>query len=202
MYYPSRIRQLAERISDEDIGQLAELVQYYHHIYTLLCRQADEQLSQPGFKRQHLLAQAVLEGWASIARRLGKRWPTIGQPLLIDNTTSGTTIMADEALLNTMLESLYVGMAHDGAKLEIEGREEGRFVCFTLRDRSVNLTDEALADLFFPDASHISYLVAKQILREHDTYLNHPGCRLNARQAEGGGNEIFFTLMKGVGKRD
>lgn len=202
MYYPSRIRQLAERISDEDIGQLAELVQYYHHIYTLLCRQADEQLSQPGFKRQHLLAQAVLDGWASIARRLGKRWPTIGQPLLIDNTTSGTTIMADEALLNTMLESLYVGMAHDGAILEIEGREEGRFVCFTLRDRSVNLTDEALADLFFPDASHISYLVAKQILREHDTYLNHPGCRLNARQAEGGGYEIFFTLMKGVGKRD
>ena len=195
MYYPSRIRVLTERMQNEDIGHLSELVQYYHHIYTLLCKQADEQVSQPGFKRQHLVAQALLQGCATIAQRLGKRMKMVVQPLVIDKLSPDAKVIADESLLNVMLESLFAGMLHEKASIEIEAGIEDGFVCFVLRDRSLNLSDDELANLFFPDAHHISYLVAKQILREHDTYLNHPGCRLNARKAEGGGYEIYFTLL-------
>ena len=197
MFYPSRIRILSEKMQDGDIGQLSELVQYYRHIYTLLCRQADEQVSQPGFKRQHVAVEEALEHALITIRRLVSRHAD-GNVQLVDDTLgkdASCKVVADEILLDMLLESLATGMMKEGARLSLHAAADGEFVRFTLRDDATQLTDEQLSNLFFPDAGHIPFLVAKQILREHDTYCNHPGCRLVA-QAAGDGYEIYFTLVK------
>lgn len=196
MYYPSRIRLLAEKMQDEDINQLSELVQYYRHIYTLLCRQADAQISQPGFKRHQVTVGDVLTRAADVIQSLFKRAQVQTKPEFTEHIGRDVMLVADENILGMLFESLLTGMMHEHLQLTLQAEDDGDFVRFTLRDSSVELSDEALDTMFFPQAGHISYLVAKQILREHDTYSNHPGCRLVAQQAEGGGYEIFFTLLK------
>ena len=197
MYYPSRIRLLAEKMQEQDIRPLSELVQYYHHIYTLLCQQADEQVSQPGYKRQSVPVDRVIEASHRVAQRLTRRWPTSRIVEAEATHRSDARVVADEILLSQLMESLLQEMmSHEGARLSISAVEDGNFIRFVLRDEANTMPDEYLANLFFPDVSHIPCLVAKQILREHDTYANHPGCRLVAQSAEEGGYEIFFTLLR------
>ena len=196
MYYPSRIRQLVDKMKDEDIEQLSELVRYYHHIYTLLCNQADAQVAQPGFKRQHVDARQALSRACEASRRLAKRQKMCISIKCIEKWEDEfCAVLADEFLLGTLFESLILGMLHDGAIFTIRGEEDGRFIRYTLSDDSVQLSDEQLANFFYPESHSVSYLVAKQILREHDTYSNHPGCRLNAEATEKG-YQIYFTLLK------
>ena len=195
MYYPSRIRLLVEQMKESDISQLSELVDYYHHIYTLLCRQADMQVSQPGFKRQKVDVGRVLRRATQTCTRLSKKHE-IQLSFATEPTIGAASVVADEILLDYLIESLLAGMLHDNAEITMLAEEDGDFVCFILRDKTMTLTEEQLANLFYPDHKHISNLVAKQILREHDTYANHPGCRLMAQVAEGGGYEIYFTLLK------
>ena len=57
-------------------------------------------------------------------------------------------------------------------------------------------SDISDAILFINDSEERSAVKTAQILREHDTYANHPGCRLVAQSAEEGGYEIFFTLLR------
>ena len=195
MYYPSRIRLLAEKIGDDDIEQLSELVRYYRHVYSLLCRQADEQVGEPGFKRQHLPVARLLQEAKTMAQRYMRRQGCDGEVTVVDNLSESVSVLADETLLQVLFDSLLSGMIHAGTSLTLEARLEGAFVRFAFRDAASSLSAEQLANLFFPDSSHISYLVAKQIIREHDTYASHPGLRLVAQPSAGGGYEIFFTLI-------
>lgn len=194
MYYPSRIRFLAERMQDVDIEQLAELVQYYRNIYTLLCQQADEQVSRPGFKRQNVNVYAAANRAISRAQRQARR-QNITEPQLVVKCPQDTTVQADEMLLDMMLESLLSEMLVERADITLRVTSDDGFVRFTLHDAGTELSDDTLSNLFFPESRHIPYLVAKQILREHDTYCNHPGCRLVAQSSENGGYEIYFTLL-------
>ncbi len=164
MYYPSRIRLLAEKMEDADIGQLGELVDYYHHIYTLLCQQADEQVSQPAFRRQRV--------------RLGN-----------------CDVWADPTLLDYLIASLRRGMQHDAVQLRQQVTDEGRFVSVSIYDDGRSLTPDEMSMLFSPALGHIPFLVAKQILREHDTYCNHPGLQLAAGPTQEG-YRVYFTLLK------
>ena len=196
MYYPSRIRVLVEKMGKGDINQLSELVSYYHHIYTLLCRQADMQVSQPGFKRQKVNVAGILRRAEHVCAQLSKKEAIQVAFTVAESSVETCSVVADEVLLDYLIESLLTGMIHGNAQLTLSAEEDGDFVRFVLRDNTLTLTEEQLANLFYPDHEHISYLVAKQILREHDTYANHPGCRLMAQVAEDGGYEIYFTLLK------
>ncbi|MBQ9559576.1 MAG: DUF5113 domain-containing protein [Bacteroidaceae bacterium] len=195
MYYPSRIRLLTEKMGDDDIEQLSELVRYYRHVYSLLCRQADEQVGEPGFKRQHLQVAPLLQEAKAIAERYLKRQGNEAEVNIVDHISEPLSVLADETLLQVLFDSLLSGMVQGQTRLTIEASREENFVRFTLRDSASALSAEQLANLFFPDSSRISYLVAKQIIREHDTYANHPGLRLVAQPSADGGYEIFFTLM-------
>lgn len=194
MYYPSRIRLLAEKMGDDDILSLSELVQYYHHIYTLLCQQADVQVSQPGFKRQHVPVSETLLHVQDFARRQTRSDGSM-EFQLVDSYPRDLQVVADSTLLDMLLESLLTGMMHKGAHFILRISEEGGFARFTLSDTTTEKSENELAGFFFPEAGNIPFLVAKQILREHDTYSNHPGCRLVAQKAEGGGYEVYFTLL-------
>ena len=195
MYYPSRIRLLVEKMQDTDIEQFSELVQYYRHLYTLLCRQADAQVSQPGFKRQQLKASEVLIRAGKTSQHLIRKGRITATSETENQLESESYVIGDEILLDTLFESLLVGMLHDNAQIQILATDDDSFVRFSLCDRSMTLPSEQLDNLFYPEAGHISYLVAKQILREHDTYANHPGCRLVA-EAHEEGYAICFTLKK------
>ncbi len=197
MYYPSRIRLLAEKMQDSDISQLAELVQYYRQLYMLLCRQANEQVSQPGFKLQRVTAESLVCDTCDTARRLARRKLVTRVSQLEVIREVDACVVGDALLLNLLMESLLQEMlSREGAQLSLSVTEDEAFVRFTLHDRANSISDEELANLFFPDAHRIPCLVAKQILREHDTYTNHPGCRLVAQPGEDGGYEIYFTLLK------
>ena len=195
MYYPSRIRLLTEKMQEEDISQLSELVHYYRHLYTLLCQQADAQVSQPGFKRQTLDAALVLSRAHGCATRLARKYNLEGEVEQASDLDSTTLILGDEILLDLLFESLLQGMIHPEARLTLRAEDEGNFVRYSIADASIRLTTEQLADLFYPESGKIGYLVAKQILREHDTYSNHPGCRLVAEPRDEG-YAIYFTLLK------
>ena len=195
MYYPSRIRVLVEKMEESDINQLSELVSYYHHIYTLLCRQADMQVSQPGFKRQKVNVAEILRRATQNCTRLSKK-SEMQLSFATESSVGAASVVADEVLLDYLIESLLMGMIHNNAQLTLSAEEDGDFIRFILRDNTMEQTEEKLANLFYPDHEHISYLVAKQILREHDIYTNHPGCRLVAQKADEGGYEIYFTLLK------
>ena len=130
-----------------------------------------------------------------MAQRYMRRQGCDGEVTVVDNLSESVSVLADETLLQVLFDSLLSGMIHAGTSLTLEARLEGAFVRFAFRDAASSLSAEQLANLFFPDSSHISYLVAKQIIREHDTYANHPGLRLVAQPSAGGGYEIFFTLI-------
>lgn len=197
MYYPSRIRMFVEKMGPAEIGQLSELVDYYHHIYTLLCQQADAQVRQPGFRRQCVDVAGVIGRASATFRRIARKSGADAQVECRNPLEPGICVVADETLLDLLIESLLSGMLQQGGPFLITADNDGRFVRFTLRDLSHAIPPVSLADLFYPDDCHISYLVAKQILREHDTYANHPGCRLDA-QPTADGYEIYFTLLRTV----
>ena len=196
MYYPSRIRILAEQMKDSDIQQLAELVQYYRHVYSLLCRQADAQVSQPGFRRQDVSLDDISSRVQAIFKRVCRQQKIEAELGVESNLSLNTTVLADAALLDILFENLLREMMHAGASFRLLFSVDGNFMRFTLRDQSLTYDEETLSNVFFPESGHIPYLIAKQILREHDTYCNHPGCRLVAQKtADGEGYEIYFTLL-------
>ena len=70
---------------------------------------------------------------------------------------------------------------------------DSRFARFTIHNPTVTLSPEALHDFFMPRPGGIPALIAKQIIREHDTFLGHPGCRITAEAAQEG-HLLWFTL--------
>lgn len=192
MYYPSRIRQLAERMGDTDIEQMDELVNYYRQVYSILCSQADEQLEQPGFRRQTLAADDMADAFgrsvSSVQRRCGK-------PLDAKAQASGPFVLGDIVLLETLLDQLIDYMSRRATRLLFACREQDRFVDFSLQDPDHLLSEEEMHNLFYPSEESIPLLVAKQIVREHDTYSGNPGLRLYAT-AEAEGYAIHFTLQR------
>ena len=99
-----------------------------------------------------------------------------------------------ECLIDATLQALVQQSPSAPACCTLVAQADGRFVRFALTNPAVALTSEQLHDLFSPRPDGIPYLLCKQIIREHDTFLGHPGCRINAEPATGGGHTVWFTL--------
>ncbi|MCD8302264.1 MAG: DUF5112 domain-containing protein [Prevotellaceae bacterium] len=192
MYYPSRIRQLAAGMSVEDIGQLSELVSYYHYLCSILCRQADEQLAQPAFKRQYVALDGLLAEFESEFHHAMQKEK---QSVELYVETEKVQIACDPVLLSYCLMSIARWMMGKAHSICLSLRITERFVEISLHCPEVSLSDEQLADLFSPAPDRISLLVAKQIVREHDIYNGNPGLRLYAIR-EDQGYAIKFTMVK------
>lgn len=83
----------------------------------------------------------------------------------------------------------------------------GNLYVFCLQICVGKKTREELNQLFYPDLSRMTagekgelygteYLVCKQIIRDHDEFAGHRGCRINAEPGKEGGFTIYFTLPK------
>lgn len=193
MYYPSRIRQLAERLNDEDIPDLDELVAYYHHIYTILCSQADKQVEQPGFKRQALSVSDL----ASMLQHLVLRWSKKQNREVRLNLEEmpEAKVWCDPVLMEVLLVQLVTYLFSTASRLEMRCSVQDRFADFALKNPTHTLDNEVLHQLFSASTSNIPLQIAKQVIREHDIYTGNPGLRLYAA-AEGEGFTIHFTLLK------
>lgn len=203
MYYPSRIRQLAERMEEEesadDVKQLTELVQYYRHIYAILSEQASTQIQQPGFKRTKLDAMALHQQMVKEMKRSARK--TFGNDAMVTDVsrlTPGTMMFADEVMLPfmcSMLVKCMTEMSPMATAFCVESQADDSFVRYTISVAGERKTEEELHSMFYPSRGETDLLMVKQILREHDEYCNNPGLRLVA-EATGDGYSIYFTLKK------
>ncbi|MCM1108117.1 MAG: DUF5112 domain-containing protein [Clostridium sp.] len=204
MYYPGRICRLAGRLSCPDLSsadrrllldELNEWVDYYRTLYTLLGRQAERQLTEVKFRRRPCRVDGLLHRAARV--RLVQ-----GGSLSVDNRATVSAVTGDADLLDCLLEILLRTTAEDCVRgggepmLTLHAADDGLFVRFTLHCPALTPTAEELHNLFMPHATHIPYLISKQIIREHDALSGHCGCRINAEATAGGGYGVWFTLPK------
>lgn len=202
MYYPGRIQQLVQR--GGDLKTLSETVTYYKEVYTLLSAQASQQSEAMNFKRRTISLETLLQPLAQRFQRIAQRH-AIDASLTVSVVEQGLQLRGDSDLLMMLMEALFEAeLSMTGAHGVGEGQAitmtlkvctDGQFVRLSLENPAVNLSDDALNDLFMPHQGGIPLLIAKQIIREHDTFLGHPGCRINAERA-GEGHRLFFTLPK------
>ncbi len=91
--------------------------------------------------------------------------------------------------------------------LSLSAKLDERFIRITLVNPYVPLSQSQLHNLFMPHPGGIPLLIVKQIIREHDTFMGHPGCRIMAEPSppeteeqpsgntlQGTGHAIWFTL--------
>ncbi len=188
MYYPARIQSLVATMTEKDIDTLDELVSYYRKIYAILCSQADDQVAQPGFKRQNIPVGQVLELLAQASRKAGL------QTEIAANATDDS-VCADEMLLTCFSQHLLQNETWQADSVSVQANVGQHFVDYEITLHGVTMDEEQAAQLFNPQAEHLSLYVARQIIREHDTYCGNPGLRLYA-QSGAEGCAIHFTLLK------
>lgn len=211
MYYPSRIRQMVNRLFDVPVGTeayrqqvetLAELTLYYKEVYTILCAQADRQLNETKFRREAVAVDKLLEQAELFFQ---KRCRKGGLPFVLQTGTDykGLQVLGDEDLLRFLLENLITAALHEqagapGTIFGLRADAEGRFVRFRFCDSRPLPPEVSLDECFTPAVHRIPYLISKQIIREHDTFTNHCGCRIQAEALPEGGFCIWFTIPQAL----
>ncbi len=194
MYYPSRIANLVRNLQQADVEMLDETVSYYRNIYSILCRQADDQVAQPGFKRQRIAARDVAESMVcSLRSQVHKR----GEEPDVIVTCGEYDVCGDSILLDYFCQQVAQAVSGQSRSFVFSAESDGRFVTFVLTVQGVGLADEALSQMFSPSVENLPLYIARQIIREHDTYSGNPGLRLLAQPCENG-YTITFTLKENL----
>ena len=207
MYYPGRIQQLVERMqtteeASSQLAALSETVTYYRDIHALLSAQASSQSEALNFRRHRLSFNDLT---SSLPSRFQSKLRSYDFPatLTLDDTTDGALVRCDRDLIAYLLSELLDYELKLTASLNpqpssdytftFKGSIDDRFIRFTLTNPAVALSDAEVNDFFMPHEGAIPLLIGKQIIREHDTFMGHPGCRINAERV-GEGHAVWFTL--------
>lgn len=199
MYYPNRILQLLAEDGQADISEIRDVLKYYREVFGLLSENANRQLSRKIVKLQKV-------NLGDIAKFSKKSFEKQNKKLMlpIDFSVTGNCencVRGDIVLLQYMLEVL-ISLAFEcksSGKIELNFENSQGFIKFALSDSRIERSDEENAKLFYADSMHYDerndllvgaqYLIAKQIIRDHDDRLNHPGCRIYAET-----DKVIFTL--------
>ncbi len=212
MYYPSRIQQVADgmlkaRSCDaRQLADLAELLTYYKEVFTILSACAARQVDTVLFRRQHI-PLTDLTHYAEKSFRRQLKHTTPGRSIRLEATADGNgCVLGDRTLLEYLLDNLLsVGMQDENCgrmSLRLDNSEE--FVKFAMSFEGITLSAERLGSLFYPeslsyDTEHnqltgAQFLIARQIVREHDEHVRR-GCRIYATsQAGDPGLQVCFTI--------
>ena len=115
-------------------------------------------------------------------------------------------VSCDAQLIAFLIEQLIdASLAHSATdELVLQASPDGCFVRFELINMSRTMDREAMNDLFAPSPERLrqtpdgkvcgmEYVVARQIMREHDSNFGHPGCRIKA-DATDRGHTVWFTI--------
>lgn len=201
------------------LSTLAETAAYYKEIFTLLAAQADSQSAAVAFRRHRLSASSLLHT-ASTRFSAKTRKAGLSVTLSLPPTPAGTALpsdvskspeplstpgsplfLGDQDQLTLLFDSLFDAeftllsefQPSASPAFSLTFSADPRFIRFTLHNPTVSLPAATLHDFFTPPTATIPALIAKQIIREHDTFLSHPGCRITA-EAAAEGHVIWFTL--------
>lgn len=202
MYYPNRILQLLDEGDMSDINEIRDVLKYYREVFGLLSENANRQLSRSVVKLQSIPL-------ASVARYAKKSFERQNRKLrlAVDFEVTGemqSGVRADIVLLQYLIDTLLsvVFEQKNAGKVVLNFEKSGGFIKFALSEGVALRTDEENSAIFYADSmrydaqrdllSGSQYLVAKQIIRDHDERLGHPGCRIYAE-----GDAIVFTLPQG-----
>ncbi|MCQ2197970.1 MAG: DUF5112 domain-containing protein [Bacteroidaceae bacterium] len=207
MYYPSRIKQLADRMLENrsataedsasqtaDIKEMVELTAYYKELYTLLSSQAERQVAQQSFRREQVLVTDMCSmakrEFASILRKnqLDMQFDVLGE-----GVCQNISVHADSILLTELFRQLFryfFTMYRDAEKVEIHVEPYQGFLKCSLKADTMHFSEDEAHNLFYPDSRRIALLIVKQIIRDFDAMGNNPGLRLVADE-----DAIWFTLL-------
>lgn len=217
MYYPNRIRQMADNLmseknemdENEQINAMRELMDYYKEVFTLLSSCASRQVVNVKLARSRFQVASLFQ---YMERFFIKKIRKSGLSLtLTTRVDDNCMVLGDEHLLRFMLENLVDAALQNNiqpqeAELTMSARTEKDEVRFEFTDPRGTYTQEYLNSIFYPDLNRmrtdetgslkgIQYLVARQIIRDHEELYNHRGCRINAEVGpDGKGFVLWFTL--------
>ncbi len=212
MYYPSRIINLTEAGEGGavDVKGACELAIYYEEVLGVLTEHAMKQLENVQFRRKKIKAVDLVGYFndGSLRQARESAQDKHGSPTNHNENENhkNVCVIGDEAMLHYLIDSLTgLGKEHGSGKDDMKfyfEMSEG-FVKFAFDDRNMELSDEEMDGLFYPDNLKYDavndrligtqYLVCKQIIREHDEHCGRRGCRIYAERGECGGR-IVFTL--------
>lgn len=209
VYYPSRVRELAQRAlasidgRRENIAAMTELVDYYNSVFGILANCAKRELDTMCFTLAVTRVEQLFDDAKRYVARCAKK-RGVGLSLVYEPTEA--CVRVDAELVGNLFEAL----ADAALKTEKEGvlqlraSDAGDFVKVELVDGRRTLTSDEAQELFTPSRYNIAsdggllgmeYLVAKEIVRMHEDYTGLHGSRMEAR-ADVEGVVILFTLPK------
>ena len=214
--YPGRIRQMADRLhadrgstdTAQQIRDMAELTDFYRDIFGTLAACAAHQLEDITFHRSAVPCADLMQGTKDyLARKTatkGAVCPTL------ETHHDGSVCDGDAVLLEYLFECLIdESLAAQAQSLSLSAEQKEGFVCFQFTDAGRTLSDEELQGLFYPSRKRIQatsegavvgaeFFICRQIVREHDEYFGHVGCRIKAeRTTPEGGLTLSFTIPAG-----
>lgn len=207
VYYPNRIKQLVSRLDEHDERhQMKELVEYYKTMFSMLTACASRQLDEITFRRTTIGVEVLLDEAVRYHAKKRKLSPEIPE-LIVEGCEAN--ISCDAHLVSFLIEQLIEASLAESAKdeLTLRVRPDGCFVRFELINRSRTLAREVMNNLFTPSPERLrqttgdkvcgmEYVVARQIIREHDSYFGHVGCRIKA-ESNDKGYSVWFTIPAG-----
>lgn len=177
MYYPSRIRQIADAKDNMESSQLEalyEIVVYYREIYSLLSEQALRQLERVKLHLKHISVSQLLRHY---------------------DIASDISVLGDSNMLHYLFEIIIRQSGEKYPPITVSVLDD-KYVSFTIKMQKLRLTKEQCQHLFMPHTDNIAYLLCRQIVRDHSEYTNRRGCGIQAEVTPHGGVEIIIILPR------
>lgn len=177
MYYPARALQLVQQVQSTDdpmpmVNELFALLTYYRHVYTLLYEQVQRQVDEVPVLRSGVYLQELFTA---------QDWDFIQMP--------SCKVLGDEEQL-TYLVSLLHRIAPDATRREVRAEIVDGFLRTKISYKTTSYPTE---DVFSASSGETQFLIAKEIIRQHDNICNMPGLRLTYEMQENGFT-LTFTL--------
>lgn len=204
IYYPNRIKQLVERLPQHDERkQMQELINYYKVVFTTLVNCASRQLGEVTFRHSSVSTGELITEAASYHAKRCRQYTDAPS---LQTCRTEDTVVCDPHLTQYLLE-LLINACAPTDKLTLTASTDKDFVRFSLTNSSRTMKQEEIHSLFNPSTERITkdadnhiggieYIIARQIIREHDENFGHIGCRIKAESTDEG-YTIWFTLPSG-----
>ncbi len=201
IYYPSRIRHLIEELRNsgledkEQSATIKELIDYYNQVLGMLVDCATRQLDDLSFRLSAIDLNLL---FAELQFYVKRRAARLKKDIFLRYDKTTAIIYADAVLVEFLFESILDGLMAVGGDgtIVISAVERGSVVEIEIMDVREDASTYDTTSLFTPgegDAVALEFLIAKEIVRMHEDYMNIRGCRLEMRKCDEG-TKIFLTL--------